>query len=57
MIIMVYNNVYVHINKPRHYKNKSFLTDYHEHMMLYHQPNTKKCLLYYNVDHANDRAE
>ena len=38
-------------------KNKSLLTEYHEYMTLYHQPDTNDCLSYYKIDHANDRAE
>ena len=57
MIIMVYDSVYVHVNKLWQCKNRSLLTDYHEYMMLCHQPDTHDCLSYYTIDHENDRAE
>ena len=57
MIITIYNNNYVHVNKSRHCKNKSLLTEYHEYMMLYNQPDTHDCLSYYKIDHENGLAD
>ena len=57
MIIMIYNNDYVHVNKPWHCKNKSLLTEYHEYMTAYNKADTHDCLSYYKIDHANDRTE